>query len=152
MVTVCRTQFQSATSCFKPPFMFCFLKTLFYVQCRAERASSPAPQRESVERSIAARGASLNVWSLSHSFETVEGIIFEDSEARGASGGNTRSAASGAWSLSRRFQGVEGITSAPSKRGWQLSAGHRVNVPAMPEATWSAFFFRAVSPWLGWTS
>ena len=56
-------------------------------------ASSPAPQRESVERSIAARGASLNVWSLSHRFETVEGIIFEAS-------GNTRSAASAAWSPS----------------------------------------------------
>ena len=30
---------------------------------------------ESVERSIAARGASLNVWSLSHRFESVEGLL-----------------------------------------------------------------------------
>ena len=106
MVTVCRTQFQSATSCFKPHFVWFFLKTLFYVQCRAERASSPAPQRESVERNIAARGASLNVWSLSHRFETVEEIIFETSRA---CGGNTRSAASAASSLSRGFQRVEGM-------------------------------------------
>ena len=82
------------------------------LQCRTERASSPAPQSGSVERSIVARGASSNVWSLSHRFESVEGIIFA---ASGASGGNTRSAASGAWSLSRGFQGVEGITPASSK-------------------------------------
>ena len=51
------------------------------------------------------------------------------------------------------FKGVEGITSASSKRGWQLSAGHRVNVPAIPATTWGAFFFlRAVFRWLGWTS
>ena len=44
-------------------------------------ASSPAPQRESVEWSIAARGASLNVWSLSHRFESV-GVFFAASRAQ----------------------------------------------------------------------
>ena len=52
-----------------------------------------------------------------------------------ASGRNTPSAASGAWSFSRGFQRVLVITSASSKRSWQLSAGHRVNVPAKPVAT-----------------
>ena len=98
-----RTQFQSATSCellVQAIHRVDFQKRLFHGRCRAERASSPAPQHESVERSIAARGASLTVWSCSHRFESVERIIFAASRA-GA--GNTRSAASAAWSLSRGF-------------------------------------------------
>ena len=38
-----------------------------------------------------------------------------------------------------------------TKRGWYLSAGHRVNVPGTPAATWGCLFLHAVSPWLGWT-
>ena len=61
---------------------------------------------------------------------------------------DTRSTVSGVGSLSRGYQRVEGITSASSKRGWQLSAGHRVNVPVMPVATWGAFSFELSL--LGW--
>ena len=86
--------------------------------------------------------ASLNVGRL-HRFESVERIILAASRA---CGGNTRSAVSGAWSLSRCVQRVEGITSASIKRGWQLSAGHRVNVPATPDL--ECLSLCAVSPWL----
>ena len=119
----------------------------FYVQCCAERASSPAPQRERVERSIAARGASLNVWSRSHRFESVERIIFAV-ELVVKTRAQLRLLLGHSHAVFRR---VEGITSASSKRSWQLSAGHRVNVPAMPVARWGALSF-ALSPWLGLTS
>ena len=51
---------------------------------------------------------------------------------------------------SRGFQRVEGITPASSNRGWQLSAGHRVNVPAIPVATWGAFTFALSLSLLRW--
>ena len=101
------------------------------VQCHAERASFPAPQRESVERSTTACGASLNVWSSSHRFENVERIIFAASRA---SDGNTRSAASAAWSRSHNFSTCGGDHICIQQTSWQLSAGHRVNVPAVQVA------------------
>ena len=42
--------------------------------------------------------------------------------------------------LSHAVFNVEGITSASSKRGWQQSAGHCVNLPSIPKATWVASF------------
>ena len=113
MVTVCRTQFQSATSCFKPPCVWIFKETLLWsVSCG-----------EGIITRIAARGASLNVWSLSHKSVSVEGLL--------CGGGNTRSAAFAAWSLSRGFQCVEGSHLHPANG----IGSHRVNVPAIPVAT-----------------
>ena len=49
------------------------------VQWDAERASSPAPQREDVERSISARGVP-ECWSHTHRSESWEGIILHPTD------------------------------------------------------------------------
>ena len=87
----------------KPSFVWFFKRLRCSMSCG--EASSPAPQRESVEWSIIAHGAPLNVWARSHKFESVARITFAASIA---SGRNTRSAASCAWSLSRGFSTLGG--------------------------------------------
>ena len=73
LVTVCRTQYISTTSCFKPSVVWTFKETLMFSGMR-RAASSPAPQFGSVERSISARRA-FEFGSLTNRAESAERIM-----------------------------------------------------------------------------
>ena len=103
LATVCRTQYKSTTSCFKPSLVWTYKETMM--------SSSMEKGHHHPHRSVKAwsgaflLAASLDYRSLTHRSESVERIISPSSRA---SGENTRSAASGAWPLSRGFHRVEG--------------------------------------------
>ena len=92
-------------------------------------------------RSVKA-GASLNFRSLSHRFESVEGIFFA---AIRASAGNTRTAASGAWSLFKRFSTCGGDHICIQQTGLAATSWSSRQRARHTRSDMECLFLRAVS-------